>query len=285
MPRLFALAVILLQSAASSGALITVGCVGDSITEGVGASCPPCPQPHPLQACGLAGCLHSWPGQLELLLGNGTSHSVLNWGHVAATMLSTTNCPSAHVDPTCGGRNCSNGKPCRSNGPPYWVTSEFARATNATAPLDAVIIMLGTNDAKLNNWKYLGNVTQYAADALRMVQTFLALPSRPQVFLSTPPPLYRATYSMNQTVVGVVIPRLLRAIAQRTGAHFIDMITPLGRWPELSDPQLFLPNATNGGCDDVKPGACKGDGCHPDDLGNRKIAEVVQRALAAAGVA
>ena len=41
--------------------LTTVGCVGDSITEGVGASCPPCPtKPSPLQPCGPAGCAHSW---------------------------------------------------------------------------------------------------------------------------------------------------------------------------------------------------------------------------------
>jgi hypothetical protein len=237
------LGLLLLASTAAAAAALTIGCVGDSITEGVGASCPPCTvSPRPLQPCGPAGCAHSWPGQLQVQLGTG--HRVWNWGHVAATMMSTTNC--ARGDPTCSGRNCSAGrtgppaKPCRSNGPPYWTTNEFAAATNRMAPLDAVVIMLGTNDAKANNWLYLGNETQYGLDAEKMVRTFMSLPQKPRVFLSTPPPLYHPTYTMNQTVVGVVMPAILEHIAVRTGCEFIDMIAPLGGWPTLSEPQLFL---------------------------------------------
>jgi lysophospholipase L1-like esterase len=251
-----------------------IGCVGDSITQGVGASCPPCPTKGPLQPCGLQGCAHAWPAQLQQQVGS--SHTVLNWGHVAATMQSTTNC----ADKNCGGRHCLAGEktvPCRSNGPPYWVTREFARATNRSAPLDVVVIMLGTNDAKANNWLHLGNQTQYAEDAQRMVQTFMSLPQAPRVYLSTPPPLYHATYSMNQTVVGSIMPRVLRAVARRLGCEFIDMIAPLGGWPALTKPELFLPNRTNGGCD--TPHQCKGDGCHPDDLGHSRIATVVAAAL------
>ena len=342
--------------AVPAAGLTTVGCVGDSITFGVGASCPPCQiKPTPLQPCGSAGCAHSWPAQLQALLG-GSSHRVWNWGHVAATMQSTTNCargdprsvhpplrqhsyrlghplisqygavmmcratlahrtghaipptPKAHLNtPThthkhlhtppsprqplpssCGGRNCSKGtgppsEPCHSNGPPYWVTAEFKAATNRSAPLDAVVIMLGTNDAKQSNWLDLGNESQYAADAARMVRTFQTLPQQPTVFLSTPPPLYHATYTMNQTVVGSVMPRILRQVAARTGCEFIDMVNPLGGWPGLTMPELFLPNATNGGCDVPKgsgAAGCKGDGCHPDDLGHHRIAEVVAAALA-----
>ena len=122
------LLVLVVGAGAGAGAgagVATIGCVGDSITQGVGASCPPCVYPpgdYPrLQACGPHGCNRSWPGQLQQILGAGSSF-VWNWGHVAATMQSTTNCNKSTA---CGGRMCG-GKPCKSNGPPYWATREFA---------------------------------------------------------------------------------------------------------------------------------------------------------------
>eukprot|EP01052_Picozoa_sp_SAG31_P033159 SAG31_NODE_3713_length_3957_cov_3.801452_1_plen_395_part_00 len=267
---------------------LVVGCVGDSITQGVGASCARCNISNSdcpgCQACGASGCARAWPGQLQALLGPG--HAVLNWGHVAATMQRTVNCDKRTVN--CGGRYCDVNKtsgapvPCRSNGPPYWVTREFARATNKTAPLDVVVIMLGTNDAKRNNWLHLGNASQFASDALAMAKTFSSLPQRPAIFLSTPPPLYHPTYTMNQTVAGTVMPAILeKACAATARCTSIDMVGPLGGWPALADPQYFLPNATNGGCDVPrgKPDGCKGDGCHPDDAGHHAIAVVVQKAI------
>jgi lysophospholipase L1-like esterase len=144
---------------------------------------------------------------------------------------------------------------------------------NKSATLDVVIAMLGTNDAKKNNWLNLGNETQYKHDTAKMIDALLALPSKPKVYIATPPPLYHATYTMNQSAVGVIIPQILKEIATMKGVGFIDMITPLGGWPALSRPDFFLPNSTNGGCD--TPGKCKGDGCHPDDAGHNAIARVV----------
>ena len=256
---------------------MVVACVGDSITAGVGASCPPCPSPHasPLQPCPRPlGCANSWPAQLQQQLGS--TYQVQNYGHVAATMQSTTNCDGAN----CSGRMC-DGKPCRSDGPPYWATSEFKAATNQSQQLHAVVIMLGTNDAKHNNWHNLGNSSQFRKDAAAMVDLFLQLPGKPRIFLSTPPPLYSAhVYSMNQTVVAVDIPKILQDVADSkdspgTGDRVtcVDMISPLGGWPGLNKPELFLPNASNHGCNTV--GQCKGDGCHPDDAGHRAIASVL----------
>jgi hypothetical protein len=51
---------------------------------------------------------------------------------------------------------------------------------------------------------------------------------------------------------------------------------------EVACTGVCRPNATNGGCDVLK--GCKGDGCHPDDMGHHKIAEVVAKALASTGV-
>lgn len=57
----------------------------------------------------------------------------------------------------------------------------------------------------------------------------MPLRQRPRIFLSTPPPLYRnGVYSMNQTVIGEVMPRILKAVAMATNVSFIDMATPLG---------------------------------------------------------
>ena len=45
---------------------------------------------------------------------------------------------------------------------------------------------------------------------------------------STPPPLYGTKYTMNQTVVGASIPQILKKVAAKTGAHFVNMLRPLG---------------------------------------------------------
>ena len=57
-------------------------------------------------------------------------------------------------------------------------------------------------------------------------------------------------------------------------------------WPALADPQLFLPNTTNGGCavPQGEPNGCKGDGCHPDDAGHHAIAVVVKKAIERSGL-
>ncbi len=120
-----------------------VACVGDSITAGVGASSPNT----------------NYPTQLQGLLGNVT---VKNFGHSGATLLSTGDTP-------------------------YQRTLEYTNATNfvATAGDGAVvdvIIMLGTNDSKPNNWNGGDAGTradQFATDLAALVDHFATMPIAP----------------------------------------------------------------------------------------------------------
>jgi alpha-L-fucosidase 2 len=48
-------------------------------------------------------------------------------------------------------------------------------------------MMLGTNDSKIYQW----NRRQYHNDYVEMVKNMKNLPSKPEVYLMVPPPLYQ----------------------------------------------------------------------------------------------
>ena len=52
---------------------------------------------------------------------------------------------------------------------------------------DIVIMMLGTNDSKIYQW----NRREYHNDYVEMVKIMKNLPSKPDVYLMVPPPLYQ----------------------------------------------------------------------------------------------
>jgi len=117
---------LLLATGRPTAALITVSCVGDSITVADGNEC--------------------YPNQLAKLLGSG--YNVTNRGVSGHTMLNSGLCASGP-----GGswrRPCLNASsvgeyPCSGNCS-YWATPQF-QATLDASP-DIITIMLGTNDAK-----------------------------------------------------------------------------------------------------------------------------------------
>jgi acyl-CoA thioesterase-1 len=121
------------------GRPVRLACVGDSITEGVGAK---------------RG--ESWPDQLRQMLGD--KWEVKNFGLSATTLMNSGNKPYQK----CG------------------------RFTAALAYLpDVVVIMLGTNDTKPNNWKHFER--DYEKDYRDMVADFAGLESKPRIFVCFPP--------------------------------------------------------------------------------------------------
>lgn len=76
---------------------------------------------------------------------------------------------------------------------PYVETVEYQLALMSNP--DAVVMMLGTNDAKPQNW----GQGSYEQDLTDLAKTFLNLSSKPDLFMMVPPPLYSdGAYYMNQ---------------------------------------------------------------------------------------
>jgi len=97
----------------------------------------------------------SWPDQIIKMLG--AKWEVKNFGVSGTTLLNS-------------GDN------------PYQKQGAFKNAKEFNP--DVVVIMLGTNDTKPQNWK---NKAKFEADYIDMIKQFVALPSKPRVFICYPP--------------------------------------------------------------------------------------------------
>lgn len=99
----------------------------------------------------------------------------------------------------------------KSGDKPYWHEMAYQMVTSSQA--DIIILQLGTNDAKTQNW----NEESYVEDMVEMINTFKALESNPKIYLMIPPPLYvDGAYDMQQSVINERIPELVRDIASKT---------------------------------------------------------------------
>ena len=197
-----------------------------------------------LSSCGL-----NYPNQLQALLGD--KYAVTNYGVGGRTLLK-------HADA------------------PYWNTSQFVQATTSNA--DIVVIMLGTNDAKKQNWEHLHN--QYSSDYADLIEAFNQMASNPTILIMTPPPLYRdGRYGMLQTAINSDLPRLVPTVAKT--ARLAPPVDLFGLYeahcPIASGTPGHAPNATDEPCSWIGCGGV--DACHPDNVGYGKVAAAVRDAI------
>lgn len=139
---------------------------------------------------------------------------------------------------------------------PYWKTRPFSLAQ--TFQPDIVVIKLGTNDANPVNWKHK---EQFKADLAALVETFHALPSKPQVWLCHPVPVFPGPYEQRDQVLREELIPLIDEVATEESLPVIDLHAA------LQDRAALFP-----------------DTVHPDAEGARLIAAEVFRALTAARV-
>ena len=110
-------------------------------------------------------------------------------------------------------------------------------------PLDLVIILLGTNDIKPQNWQH---EAEFAADYRELVKSFQSLKSRPKVFVCRPVPVPgKGNYGINEENVQKEIPRV-DALAKELGCGVIDMHAALAKFPEML-PDRVHPNTAGAG--------------------------------------
>jgi lysophospholipase L1-like esterase len=142
----------------------------------------------------------------------GSSFEVRNFGRSGATLL-------------------------QSGDLPYWKTDEFKAATDWQP--DAVIIKLGTNDTKPQNWK---GPAPFAADARALVEHFRSLKSKPRIWICLPVPVYETKWGINAKALDEgVIPALME-VSSKQKVPVIDLNDALTNHPEMF-PDKIHPNA------------------------------------------
>ena len=165
-----------------------------------------------------------YPKVLGELLGD--KHAVRNFGVNGATLL-------------------------KEGDKPYWTQSALEDA-EAFEP-HIVIIMLGTNDTKPQNWKFK---EQYAADFRALIARFSNLESKPRVFLCKPVPVVRDRSGVTEKTIKEEVIPMIESVANQENLPLIDLYAALqGR------PVLFP------------------DGVHPNAVGARIIARTVYEAI------
>ncbi len=119
---------------------------------------------------------------------------------------------------------------------PYWNTPRHQEALKS-AP-DVVIIMLGTNDTKPQNWKFKD---EFLADYTELVKSFQALESKPRIYVCRPCPVPEpGNFGINEKNASEAI-KLIDQLAKDMGLGVIDMHKALVRHPELL-PDRVHPN-------------------------------------------
>ena len=134
---------------------------------------------------------------------------------------------------------------------------------------DVVVIKLGTNDSKPQNWKY---AAEFKQDLQQMITTLCpalvqsakkrkksknAQPVRPKIYLCTPIPAFKSSWNINDAVITNEIIPIQKEVAQQYGLQLIDLHT------------LFANDGDK----------MQEDGIHPDGKGVRRIADIVAEAL------
>ena len=99
---------------------------------------------------------------------------------------------------------------------PYWNEPSFQQAKNYLP--DVVVISLGANDTKPQNW----NRDRYQQDCLAMIREFQNLPSKPSVRLCYPCPAYKLQWGINDEIIRNQVIPAMDQVARQTGIELID---------------------------------------------------------------
>jgi lysophospholipase L1-like esterase len=167
---------------------------------------------------------NSYPAQLDSILGEGWD--VKNFGISGTTLL-------------------------KNGDRPYWKNKAFTEAKEFCP--DVVIIKLGTNDTKPQNWKFKN---EYVADYTAMINEFKALPSKPVIFICFPVPAYPERWGIRDSIIRVDVIPMVKKVGKINDVKIIDLYKPLSNHAEW-----FL------------------DKIHPNAIGAGEMAKVIDKVL------
>lgn len=166
----------------------------------------------------------TYPEQLQILLGD--TYEVKNYGISGRTLL-------------------------KKGDYPYWNEAKYQDVLQWQP--NVVVIKLGTNDSKPQNWQHKAN---FKKDYVKFIKSFKKLPSHPKVYICKPMPAYRENFRISPTVIKDEMLPLIEAIAKKTKVTVIDLYTPML------------------GKDALAP-----DGIHPTAEGDAILADEVYKAI------
>jgi acyl-CoA thioesterase I len=164
-----------------------------------------------------------YPSVLQKLLGD--KYDVRNFGVNGATLL-------------------------RKGDKPYGKEKAFADAKKFKP--NVVVIKLGSNDTKPQNWKH---VDEYVADYKVLVGEFRSLDSKPECFVCYPAPANKGAFGIDDGRVKELKSKIDQ-IGRELGLTVIDTYTPLSGNPKWFPDQV-----------------------HPNAAGAKVLAETVHKAL------
>ncbi len=165
----------------------------------------------------------SYPVILDSLLGPG--YSVLNLGRSATTL--------------------------RKKGDfPYWTCKEFYDVF-AYQP-DIIIIQLGTNDTKTQNW----DSTSFADDYQALIDTFKTIPTNPKIYVCLPVPVFKSKWTINDSTLTKWEIPIIKKLAEKNNLLLMDLHSQMS-----GDGKYFF------------------DGIHPNEEGAKIMAEVIAHDL------
>lgn len=133
---------------------------------------------------------------------------------------------------------------------PYWIAKEFSNVFVYRPQI--IVIKLGTNDTKPQNW----NEARYEKDYQALIDTFNTIPTRPRIYLCLPAPAFKVRWGINDsTIVNGVIPAVKR-IAEKNHLTVIDL------HEGLKDQSVNFP-----------------DNIHPNEKGAKVMAAIIAKSI------
>ena len=124
---------------------------------------------------------------------------------------------------------------------PYWKDEAYTQA-KAFLP-DVVIIKLGTNDTKPQNWKF---ASEFLSNYRAMVKELKALPSHPVIYLCKPVPAYASRWGINDSIIVYGVIPFVEQLANEQKLPVIDLYTALSGKANLFSDQIH-PNPEGAG--------------------------------------
>lgn len=169
--------------------------------------------------------INSYPLMMQKLLGDG--YEVKNFGVSGSTML-------------------------KEGDLPYWEQPQYKEALEF-AP-DILIIKLGTNDSKPQNWAHKD---EFLSDYQAMLQAFQeVMPANGRIYVCLPVPVFEDNWGITQSIILKEMSPKIKKAAKSVKANVIDLHKPFSKKPGLFP-----------------------DGVHPNAEGNAQMAELISEKI------